>query len=122
MTDVTGFGLAGHGWEMAERSGVDVVFDGAALPLYPSVRSLAASGVKTGGHDRNQTYLGSHLVVTADPLFEARSRPRSPDVRGLAGVGRSRRRRGVDRCRLVAGRGGPFRIGCGVPGVSSFLV
>jgi selenide,water dikinase len=71
VTDVTGFGLAGHGWEMAERSGVEVVFDGAALPLYPSVRSLAASGVKTGGHDRNQTYLGSHLVATADPLFEA---------------------------------------------------
>jgi selenide,water dikinase len=71
VTDVTGFGLAGHGWEMAERSSVEIVFDCAALPLYPSVRSLAASGVKTGGHDRNQAYLGSHLVVTADPLFEA---------------------------------------------------
>jgi selenide, water dikinase len=71
VTDVTGFGLAGHGWEMAERSGVEIVFDSAALPLYPSVRSLAASGVKTGGHDRNQTYLGSHMVATADPLFEA---------------------------------------------------
>jgi selenide,water dikinase len=71
VTDVTGFGLAGHGWEMAERSGVEVVFDAAALPLYPSVRSLAANGVKTGGHDRNQAYLGSHLVATADPLFEA---------------------------------------------------
>jgi selenide,water dikinase len=70
VTDVTGFGLAGHGWEMAERSGVEVVFDCAALPLYPSVRSLAASGVKTGGHDRNRTYLGSHLAVTSDPLFE----------------------------------------------------
>lgn len=71
VTDVTGFGLAGHGWEMAERSGVEIVFDAAALPLYPSVRDLAASGVRTGGHDRNQTYLGSHLVATADPLFQA---------------------------------------------------
>src|SRR3954467_7981763 len=32
VTDVTGFALAGHGWEMAERSGVFLVFDTGALP------------------------------------------------------------------------------------------
>ena len=35
VTDVTGYGLAGHGWEMAERSGVRLVVDiavGAAVP------------------------------------------------------------------------------------------
>jgi selenide,water dikinase len=63
VTDVTGFGLAGHGWEMAERSGVEVVFEDAALPLYPSVRSLVTGGVKTGGEDRNRSYLGSRLVA-----------------------------------------------------------
>jgi selenide,water dikinase len=32
VTDITGFGLAGHGWEIAERSGVEIVIDGGALP------------------------------------------------------------------------------------------
>jgi selenide,water dikinase len=70
VTDVTGFGLAGHGWEMAERSGVEVVFNDANLPLYPSVRCLVGSGVRTGGEERNRTYLGPRLIAT-DPLSEA---------------------------------------------------
>jgi selenide,water dikinase len=63
VTDVTGFGLAGHGWEMAERSAVEMVFEDATLPLYPSVRSLVTAGVKTGGEDRNRSYVGSRLVA-----------------------------------------------------------
>jgi selenide,water dikinase len=51
---------------MAERSGVEMVFDNAALPLYPAVRSLVDSGVRTGGEERNRTYLGPRLVA-ADP-------------------------------------------------------
>jgi selenide,water dikinase len=70
LTDVTGFGLAGHGWEMAERSGVKIVFDSSILPLYPSVRTLVEGGVKTGGEDRNRTYLGSRLIAV-DPQSES---------------------------------------------------
>ena len=35
VTDVTGYGLAGHGWEVAERSGVRLVIDAAGLVAYP---------------------------------------------------------------------------------------
>jgi selenide,water dikinase len=71
VTDVTGFGLAGHAWEMAERSGVTVQIDPGRLPLYPDAREAAARGVKTGGEDRNRAYLGEHLAVAGPRETEA---------------------------------------------------
>ena len=49
VTDVTGFGLAGHGWELAQRAGVTVRFDGETLPLYPGALAAAEAGIRTGG-------------------------------------------------------------------------
>ena len=66
VTDVTGYGLAGHGWEMSERSGVRFVIDAASLPTYPGAREIAARGVRTGGDPRNRAYVGEHLQSTAD--------------------------------------------------------
>ncbi len=62
VTDVTGYGLAGHGWEMAERSGVQLVIDADALPAYPGAREAAQRGVRTGGDPRNRTYVDRHFV------------------------------------------------------------
>ena len=66
VTDVTGYGLAGHGWEIAERSGVTLVIDTSALPLYPGALEIATSGHRTGGDPRNRLYVGDHLTATAD--------------------------------------------------------
>ena len=66
VTDVTGYGLAGHGWEIAERSGVTLVVDTSALPLYPGALDIAKSGHRTGGDPRNRVYVGDHLTATAD--------------------------------------------------------
>ena len=66
VTDVTGYGLAGHGWEIAERSGVTLVIDSSALPLYPGALDIAKSGHRTGGDPRNRQYVGNHLTATAD--------------------------------------------------------
>ncbi len=66
VTDVTGYGLAGHGWEIAERSGVTLVVDSSALPLYPGALEIAKSGHRTGGDPRNRLYVGDHLTATAD--------------------------------------------------------
>jgi selenide,water dikinase len=65
VTDVTGYGLAGHGWEMADRSGVRVVVDTAGLVAYPGAAEAAARGVRTGGDARNRDYLAGHLDSTA---------------------------------------------------------
>ena len=66
VTDVTGYGLAGHGWEIAERSGVTLVINASALPLYPGALDIATSGHRTGGDPRNRLYVGDHLTATAD--------------------------------------------------------
>ena len=71
VTDVTGFGLAGHAWEIAQRSGVAVCLDLATLPTYLGARDAADRGVRTGGDARNRDYLEGHLESTASPADEA---------------------------------------------------
>ena len=71
VTDVTGFGLAGHAWELAERSAVSVRLDAAAIPLYAGALEAAGAGVRTGGDARNRAYLGDALVSRVSPALEA---------------------------------------------------
>lgn len=71
VTDVTGYGLAGHAWEMAERSAVRIRISGAALITYPGAREAAVAGVRTGGDPRNRRYVDGRLVSAALPADEA---------------------------------------------------
>jgi len=71
VTDVTGYGLAGHSWEMAERSGVRAVVDTAGIVTYPGARDAANDGVRTGGDPRNRDYLAGHLDTSAPAGPEA---------------------------------------------------
>jgi selenide, water dikinase len=71
VTDVTGFGLLGHGWEMAERSAAEIAFDAARLPLYPGALAAAEAGVRTGGDARNRAHLEGRVVSSAPPAVEA---------------------------------------------------
>ena len=71
VTDVTGYGLAGHGWEMADRSGARLVINSAALPLYDGAHEVAASGHRTGGDPRNRSYVADRLIATADDSYVA---------------------------------------------------
>ena len=65
VTDVTGYGLAGHGWEVAERSQVRVIVDTSGIVAYPAAAAAAADGVRTGGDPRNRDYLAGNLDSTA---------------------------------------------------------
>lgn len=65
VTDVTGYGLAGHGWEIAERSGVTLNIETELLPLYPGALEIARAGHRTGGDPRNRAYVGDHLTSSA---------------------------------------------------------
>jgi selenide,water dikinase len=62
-TDVTGFGLLGHGLEMARASGTRFVFDAAALPALDGALALAAAGVETGGATHNRRFVAGSLRV-----------------------------------------------------------
>ena len=71
VTDVTGFGLLGHAYEMASRSGVRIELDAQSLPALPSALELAEAGVITGGDRRNRDYAGPHVESTAGAALEA---------------------------------------------------
>jgi selenide,water dikinase len=66
VTDVTGYGLAGHGWEMAERSAVALEIEASTLQSYPGAREAAQRGVRTGGDPRNRDYVEGHFVDAAN--------------------------------------------------------
>jgi selenide,water dikinase len=61
-TDVTGFGLAGHGTEMAVASGVTLQLEASALPIFPGVLPLAAAN-RSGGLSSNQQHFGKGIRI-----------------------------------------------------------
>ncbi|TDM04929.1 MAG: selenide, water dikinase SelD [Ideonella sp. MAG2] len=65
LTDVTGFGLAGHALEMARGSGHTVRLDWAQVPLLAGVRALAEQGCVTGASGRNWAGYGSDVALGA---------------------------------------------------------
>ncbi|HSO02720.1 MAG TPA: selenide, water dikinase SelD [Gaiellaceae bacterium] len=71
VTDVTGFGLLGHAYELASRSGVRAFLEAAALPALPGALELVEAGVRTGGDRRNRDYAEGYVESGADAVFEA---------------------------------------------------
>ena len=67
VTDVTGFGLLGHAWEMAQRSGARLVLEADALPLLPGAREVAVAGERTGGDSRNRDFAAAHVTEDGVP-------------------------------------------------------
>jgi selenide,water dikinase len=56
-TDVTGFGLLGHASHVARASEVTLRIDGHALPELPGARRLWLDGIRTGGAERNESFV-----------------------------------------------------------------
>ena len=62
-TDVTGFALLGHLWEMARASKVAIEVDHAAVPLLEGALELAGQGLITGGDKTNRQYVGDDIQI-----------------------------------------------------------
>jgi selenide,water dikinase len=67
VTDVTGFGLFGHAYEVADRSGVRVRLESERFPAIDGALDLARHGVRTSGDPRNRDFAGRHLVLSGVP-------------------------------------------------------
>ena len=63
LTDVTGFGLAGHALELARGAKCQVQIDWAAVPLLPGVLQLAEQGCITGASGRNWAGYGAEIAL-----------------------------------------------------------
>lgn len=63
LTDVTGYSLLGHGYEMAAAGGVSLRFGASRLPLLPGALEYAARGIVTGGAERNRNYLAGNVRI-----------------------------------------------------------
>lgn len=59
-TDITGFGLVGHGTEMSIASGTRLEFDSTSIPLLPGALKYAKDGRSPGGLDRNREFYADH--------------------------------------------------------------
>lgn len=63
ITDVTGFGILGHGLEMARGSGLSLTIDHACLPFFREAEALARKGYVTGASTRNWDSYGNGIVL-----------------------------------------------------------
>ena len=90
-TDVTGFGLLGHGLEMARASGSRFVFEASKLPALDGALELARGGVETGGAAFNRRFVEPALTVAPDIPPELVTLAHDPQTSGglLAAIPRS---------------------------------
>lgn len=82
MTDVTGFGLLGHAYEMSAASGARIRLFASSVPTLPGVVEYAYRGVHTGGAARNRKYLQDKIVVDEAVSDEMRQALLDPQTSG----------------------------------------
>ena len=71
-TDITGYGLLGHAWEMIRGSGLNFVFEAHKVPLYEAAWEFALDWVFPGGSVANRDWLeGMDAVVWEESVEEA---------------------------------------------------
>ena len=63
-TDVTGFALLGHAWEMACASKVTIQLNAGSVPLLTGALDLATAGMLTSGDKTNRDYIGADVEIT----------------------------------------------------------
>lgn len=81
-TDVTGFGLLGHAYEMARASNVCLVIQADRVPLLPDVLDLIRRGMLTRGDKNNRDYVGETVWITDHVSREMQSALFDPQTAG----------------------------------------
>ena len=81
-TDITGFGLLGHAFEMARASEVSFVIESSRVPLLPDVLDLIAQGMLTRGDKNNRAYVGDTVRIESYISREMQSALFDPQTAG----------------------------------------
>jgi selenide,water dikinase len=81
-TDVTGFGLLGHTFEMARASRMTVEIDAGTVPLLPDVLELIRQGMLTRGDRNNRVYVGEAVEISDRVSDEMQSALFDPQTAG----------------------------------------
>lgn len=81
-TDVTGFGLLGHAFEMAQGSCVTLSIKAAAVPLLPNVLDLIGQKMLTRGDKNNREYVGETITFKESVTKEMQSALFDPQTAG----------------------------------------
>lgn len=81
-TDVTGFGLLGHAFEMAKASNVTLSIDSKMVPLLPDVLELIGQGMLTRGDKNNRAYVGDTVTFETNVSREMQSALFDPQTAG----------------------------------------
>ncbi len=82
LTDVTGFGLAGHALELARGANLSIAIDWAKVPVLDGVRELARAGLVTGASGRNWAGYGAEVALPAGFAEEERALLSDPQTSG----------------------------------------
>ena len=82
MTDVTGFGLAGHALELARAAQCSLNIEWSRVPLIDGVLKLAADGIVTGASSRNFASYGHDTALPADFTPQERALLTDPQTSG----------------------------------------
>jgi len=82
LTDITGFGLAGHLLEIARGSDLDAVVSALALPVLPGVKELIAQGHFTGASTRNWEGYGNAVAIASELPDEIKTLITDPQTSG----------------------------------------
>jgi len=92
LTDITGYSILGHGYEMAAASAAALRLSAARIPLLPGVLEYASRGIVTGGADRNRKHLRDKVTFADGVTEEMRHVLFDPQTSGglLLAVGRDK--------------------------------
>ncbi len=81
-TDITGFGLLGHAFEMAKASNITLKIESSKIPLLPNVLDLIQQKMLTRGDKNNREYVGKNIKFNKSVTGEMQSALFDPQTAG----------------------------------------
>ncbi len=81
-TDITGFGLLGHAFEMAKASNITLKIESSKIPLLPDVLDLIRQKMLTRGDKNNRKYVGKNIKFNKSVTGEMQSALFDPQTAG----------------------------------------